>query len=54
MIRLLMGPSNAVCDALGMTDENERGVVRMLVNALLLIVVGVTLSTLTIGAIGRL
>lgn len=36
MLRLLMGPSNAVCDAIGISDEGERGVVRMLVNMLLL------------------
>lgn len=35
MFRLLMGPSNRVCDALGLADENERGMVRMLVNMLL-------------------
>lgn len=38
MLRLLMRPSNAVCDALHIQDENERGVVRMLVNMLLLTV----------------
>jgi hypothetical protein len=36
MLQLLMRPSNAVCDAIGITDEGERGVVRMLVNMLLL------------------
>jgi len=36
MFRLLMRPSNAVCDAIGIADEGERGVVRMLVNMLLL------------------
>jgi hypothetical protein len=35
MLRLIMLPSNAICDALGMTDEHERGMVRMLVNTLL-------------------
>lgn len=35
MLRLLMLPANAVCDALGMKDEHERGMVRMLVNMLL-------------------
>lgn len=39
MLRLLMRPSNAVCDAIGISDEGERGVVRMLVNMLLLSVV---------------
>ena len=36
MLRVLMRPSNAVCDAIGISDEAERGVVRMLVNMLLL------------------
>lgn len=36
MLRWLMRPSNAVCDAIGISDEGERGVVRMLVNMLLL------------------
>ncbi len=36
MLRLLMRPSNAVCDAMGVTDEHERGMIRMLVNMLLL------------------
>lgn len=35
MFRLIMGPANAVCDALGVIDEHERGMVRMLVNMLL-------------------
>jgi hypothetical protein len=35
MVRLIMLPSNAICDALGMTDEHERDMVRMLVNTLL-------------------
>lgn len=35
MLHLLMAPANAVCDALGMTDEHERGMVRMLVNTML-------------------
>ena len=35
LLQLLMTPSNAVCDLLGMTDEHERGMVRMLVNTLL-------------------
>ena len=41
MLRLLMRPSNAVCDAMHITDENERGMVRMLVNMLLLTAVAV-------------
>lgn len=32
MFRLLMAPSNSVCDALHITDEHERGMMRMLVN----------------------
>lgn len=39
MFRLLMRPSNALCDALGLKDEGERGVIRMLVNMLLLTLV---------------
>lgn len=39
MYKLLMRPSNAVCDAMHITDENERGMIRMLVNMLLLTVV---------------
>jgi hypothetical protein len=35
MLRILMLPANAVCDAVGLTDENERGMMRMLVNMLL-------------------
>ena len=35
MLRFLMLPSNTVCDLLGMTDEHERGMVRMLVNTLI-------------------
>ncbi len=39
MLRLLMRPSNTVCDAMGISDEGQRGAVRMLVNMLLLSVV---------------
>ncbi len=42
MFHLLMLPSNLVCDALDMTDENERGLVRMLVNTLLWTTIGAT------------
>lgn len=35
MFHLLMLPANAVCDALGVVDEHERGMIRMLVNMLL-------------------
>ncbi len=36
MFRLLMTPSSRLCDALGVTDEHERGLIRQLANALLL------------------
>jgi hypothetical protein len=49
MYRLLMRPANAVCDALGLTDENERGVVRMLVNMLLWTVIGVGILVVALG-----
>jgi hypothetical protein len=35
MLRLLMLPSNAICDHFRITDEHERGLVRMLINTLL-------------------
>ena len=35
MFRLLMAPSNRVCDALNITDEHERGMMRMLVNMMM-------------------
>ena len=35
MFRLLMAPSNTVCDALKITDEHERGMMRMLVNMMI-------------------
>lgn len=41
MFHLLMLPANRVCDALGLTDEHERGMVRMLVNTLLWATIGV-------------
>lgn len=53
MYRLLMAPSNAVCDALGLSDENERGTIRMLINMLLWTVIGVAAATLTIGLLGK-
>jgi hypothetical protein len=53
MYRLLMAPSNAICDALGLSDENERGTVRMLVNMLLWTIIGVVGATLTIGLLGK-
>jgi hypothetical protein len=39
IFRLLMAPSNAVCDAFGVKDEHERGMVRMLVNGLIAITI---------------
>lgn len=39
LFRLIMAPSNAVCDWIGLKDENERGVVRQLVNSLLWITI---------------
>lgn len=36
MLRMLMTPSNRLCDALAVWDEHERGLIRQLVNALLL------------------
>jgi hypothetical protein len=41
LFALLMLPANMLCDRLELADENERGVVRMLVNALLWTTVGV-------------
>lgn len=47
MLKIIMAPANAVCDACGLTDEHERGMMRMLVNMLLvtaLIVLAFTLA----------
>jgi len=41
LFRLLMLPANKICDRLSLTDENERGVVRMLVNTLFWTTIGV-------------
>jgi hypothetical protein len=35
MLRILMLPANAICDRVGLTNEHERGMMRMLVNMLL-------------------
>jgi hypothetical protein len=43
MLRLFMLPANRVCDLIGLTDEHERGMVRMLVNTLLWTTIGATL-----------
>jgi hypothetical protein len=32
LVQLLMLPADLVCDHLGLTDEHERGMMRMLVN----------------------
>jgi hypothetical protein len=45
MLRLIMLPSNYVCDVLGLSDEHERGMVRMLVNTLLWLTVPITVLT---------
>lgn len=50
MYRLLMRPSNAVCDAMHITDEGERGMIRMLVNMMLLSLIGVAGFIVMMGA----
>jgi hypothetical protein len=50
MYRLLMGPSNAVCDAMRITDEGERGMIRTLVNMMLLSLAGVVGFVVMMGA----
>ena len=32
LLNLLLRPSNLVCDQLGITDQHERGMMRMFVN----------------------
>ena len=49
MLRLIMWPANAVCDAIRVDDENERGMVRMLVNMMLLTVVSVIAFAVLFG-----
>ena len=46
LFRLIMLPSNYICDALKIADEHERGMVRMLVNMLAFITVAVTVLML--------
>ena len=36
LVQRLFQPSNLVCDRLGITDEHERGMMRMFVNMCLL------------------
>lgn len=43
LFRLLMAPSNAVCNRMGLKDEHERGMMRMLVNMMLLSAISVVL-----------
>lgn len=43
LIHLLAYPANFACDKLGVTDKNERSVVRMLVNTTLWTTIGVVL-----------
>lgn len=50
MLRLLMRPSNAVCDVMRITDEHERGMVRMLVNMMLLTAIAVLGFVVLIGS----
>lgn len=47
--QLLMTPANACCDMLGLVDENERGVVRMLVNALIWTTLGATVAWIVVS-----
>lgn len=47
MFQLLMAPSNAVCDRFGITDEHERGMMRMLVNMMI-----VTAILVAVGYLG--
>ena len=54
MLRLLMGPSNAVCDILRVKDEGERGMIRMLVNMMILTFVAVIVFVVVIEAIDGL
>ena len=35
MFRLLMLPANTICDRIGLKNEHERGMMRMLVNMML-------------------
>ena len=49
MFQLMMYPSNAVCDMLGVAGEPERGVVRMLVNTLFWTTLGVLVVWLVAG-----
>ena len=50
MFKLMMRPSNAVCDALHLTDEDERGMIRMLVNMTLLSAISVIAFIVLMGS----
>jgi hypothetical protein len=50
MFRLLMRPANAVCNVMHITDEHERGMMRMLVNMLLLSLIAVVGFVVAIGS----
>jgi len=50
LFQLLMLPANVCCDRLGLVDENERGVVRMLVNALLWTTIGAAIAWIVVFA----
>ena len=41
LFQMLMWPSNVACDRLGLQDEQERGMLRMLVNTVLWTTIGV-------------
>jgi hypothetical protein len=43
ILELLLRPSNLVCDHLGLTDQHERGMMRMFVNMCLFSTVCVVL-----------
>lgn len=49
MLRLIMRPANAVCDALRITDKHERGMIRMLVNMILLSLLGALAFVVAVG-----
>ena len=51
MLEILMAPSNAVCDAVGLTDEHERGMLRMLVNMMLSSAIAVVIFVLAFAVI---
>jgi len=51
VFKLLMWPSNLACDRLGLVDENERGMVRMLVNTVLWTTIGAIVLSATWAAV---